>query len=176
MDLIGQLSALRNKLRYKETEHEALTKLLAMPHDNVNVGRLKRMKESLEFRIATEAATLNAEKELIKKLTVINADLEDALKVYRFKRKSELVAKDIEDLKKRFEEYRVQIHDDDKRLDGLYASLKSLTGWGDRPQRPGPGGSEGLQMKKRHPPQDAPLEISLSDIATIKNKKHDDGE
>ncbi len=121
---------MRNKLRYKENEHETLAKLLSMSHDNKNVGRLRRMKESLEFRIATEASTLNAEKELIKKLTSINGELEDALKTYRFRRKAELVAKDIEDLKKRFEVYREQIREDDKRLDGLYASLKALTGWG----------------------------------------------
>ena len=145
-----------------------------MSHESHNVGRLRRMKESLEFRIATEAATLNAEKELIKKLSVINEDLDDALKIYRFKRKAELVAKDIEDLKKRFEVYREQIHDDDKRLDGLYASLKSLTGWGDRPQ--GAGQGSGPMVKKRHAPQQEPLEISLSDIATIKNKKHEDSE
>ena len=115
---------MRNKLRYKENEHETLAKLLSMSHDNKNVGRLRRMKESLEFRIATEASTLNAEKELIKKLTSINGELEDALKIYRFRRKAELVAKDIEDLKKRFEVYREQIREDDKRLDGLYASLQ----------------------------------------------------
>jgi hypothetical protein len=173
MDLIGQLSALRNKLRYKENEHEALAKLLSMSHEGHNVGRLRRMKESLEFRIATEAATLNAEKELIKKLTVINGDLEDALKIYRFKRKSELVAKDIEDLKKRFEVYREQIREDDKRLDGLYASLKALTGWGDRARGAGAGSgpAAGPQVKKKHAQQQEHLEISLSDIATIKNKK-----
>lgn len=158
---------MRNKLRYKENEHETLAKLLSMSHDNKNVGRLRRMKESLEFRIATEASTLNAEKELIKKLTSINGELEDALKIYRFRRKAELVAKDIEDLKKRFEVYREQIREDDKRLDGLYASLKALTGWGDRAKP---------HEKKKHAPQQEPLEISLSDIATIKNKKHEDSE
>jgi uncharacterized coiled-coil DUF342 family protein len=156
---------MRNKLRYKETEHEALAKLLSMTQENRNVGRLKRMKESLEFRIATEAATLNAERELIKKLSAINGELEDALKVYRFKRKAELVAKDIDDLKKRFEDYRIQIREDDKRLDGLYANLKVLTGWGERDRS---------QAKKKHVPQQEPLEISLSDIATIKSKKHDE--
>lgn len=157
---------MRSKLRYKETEREALARLLSMNHENKNVGRLKRMKESLEFRIATEAATLNAEKELIKKLSAINEELKDALKTYRFKRKSELVAKDIEDLKKRFDTHMEQIHEGDRRLDSLYANLKALTGWGDRNR-------EGAPAKKRHVPQQEPLEISLSDIATIKNKKHD---
>jgi hypothetical protein len=83
------------------------------------------------------------------------------------------VAKDIEDLKKRFEQYREQIHEDDKKLDALYASLKALTGWGNR----APGGAEGRpMMRKPHKPQQEPLEISLSDIATIKNKKHEESE
>jgi len=172
-DVIVQLSAMRNKLRYKETEHEALSRLLSLNHENKNVGRLRRMKESLEFRIATEASTLNAEKELIKKLSTINEELEDALKTYRFRRKAELVAKDIDDLKKRFEVYRVQIPEDDKKLDGLYASLKSLTGWGDRDKA---GARGGAPIKKKHAPQQEPLEISLSDIATIKNKKHEESD
>jgi len=155
----AQLNMLRNKLRYKETEHEALSKLLAMNHENKSVGRLKRIKESIEFRIATEATTLNAERELIKKLGDINAELEGALKTYRFRRKAELVDKDIEDLRKRFDLIREQIKEGDKRLDDLYASLKELTGWGNRP------------IRKKHVKQQEPLEISLEDIATIKSKK-----
>ncbi|VVB76875.1 Uncharacterised protein [uncultured archaeon] len=170
-DVIGQLNMIRNKLRYKENEHEALSRLLAMtPPEGKNVGRLKRMKESIEFRIATEAGSLKTEKEMIKKLGDIDAELEEALKAYRFKRKAELVGKDIEDLKKRYDLLREQLKEYDTKLDSLYADLKRMTGWGS-----GPSGATGRpMMAKKHSKQQEPLEISLEDIATIKKKQGGD--
>ena len=154
----------RSKLRYKQAEHEALSKLLNMaPTAGKNVGRLRRMKESIEFRIATEATTLNAEKELIKRLSAINEELDEALKTYRSKRKAELVAKDVVELKQRFDTLREQIRVVDTQLDALYAKLREETGWGSAGRSP--------VEKKKHVKQQEPLEISLEDIATIKSKK-----
>ncbi len=169
-DLVGQFNRVRNKLRYKQVEHEALARLLASaPQEGGhNVGRLRRMKESIEFRIATEATTLNAERELIKHLGEVNGELEEALKAYRSRRKSELVAKDIEELKQRFDELRKQIAESDGRLDGLYGRLREETGWGDN--------RSSSAAKKKHVKQQEPLEISLEDIATIKSKKHNGDE
>jgi uncharacterized coiled-coil DUF342 family protein len=169
MELVGQFNMVRNKLRYKQVEHEALAKLLTLnpPGGGKNVGRLKRMKESIEFRIATEASTLNAERELIKRLGTINEELDEALKTYRSRRKSELVAKDIDELKKRFDDLRKQITEEDGKLDALYARLREETGW---------GASRQPAAKKKHIKQQEPLEISLEDIATIKSKKPNGGE
>lgn len=155
----------RSKLRYKQAESEALTKLLTMaPGGGKNVGRLKRMKESIEFRIATEATTLSAEKELIKRLGALNEELDEALKTYRSRRKAELVAKDVVDLKQRFDTLREQIVATDAKLDALYAKLREETGWG-------VARTTAHVEKKKHIKQQEPLEISLEDIATIKSKK-----
>jgi uncharacterized coiled-coil DUF342 family protein len=154
---------LRNKLNYKQAEYAAISKLSELNRVPKNLGRLKRMKSDLEFKIATEATTLNAEKELIKKLNAINEELEDALKIYRVKRKVELVSKDIEDIGKALEEYKTQVLDVDKHLDLLYSELRSITGW----KRTSDEHKPRRAVKEEH------FEISLSDIATIKNKKED---
>ncbi len=162
--LVDQLRRLRSKLNYKQAEHAALSKLTAESRGpKANVGKLKRLKSSIEFRIATEASTLGAERELIKKLGDINQELDDALKSYRFRRKVELIAKDMEDIGKALESYKNQIGDEDKKLDELYGRLRSITGWKK-------GGDE-KKPKPRKP--EGPFEVSLEDIATIKNKKEE---
>ena len=120
---------LRNKLNYKQAEYAAVSKLSDLNRAPKNLGRLKRMKTDMEFKIATEATTLAAEKDLIKKLNEINDELEDALKVYRAKRKVELVSKDIEEIGKALESYKTQVLDVDKKLDALFSELRSATGW-----------------------------------------------
>lgn len=168
---VEQLSSVRNKLRYKQAESEALSRLSSLNHVDNNVGRLKRMKADLEFKIATEATTLNAEKELIKKLTTINDDLEDALRTYRFRRKAELVAQDVSDLTKKFELCRDQIKESDGKLDVLYSSLRELVSRTRRPYS-----DSGQRRPPRPFPKQEPLEISLEDIATIKSKKPSGGD
>ncbi len=162
MNLIDQLRRLRSKLNYKEAEYAALSKLSELNKASKNLGRLKKLKSDLEFRISTEATTLNAERELIKKLNSINEELEDAIKAYRFKRKVELVSKDIADITKALESYRSQVADVDKGLDTLYSRLREITGWKKKDER---------EARPRHIKKDEPFEVSLEDIATIKNKK-----
>ncbi|MDE1855528.1 MAG: hypothetical protein KGH57_04410 [Candidatus Micrarchaeota archaeon] len=153
---------LRGKLNYKHEEQAALSKLSAINTAAKNLGRLKRMKSSIEFKIATEATTLTAERELIKKLNDINKELDEALNAYRFRRKVELVAKDIDEIGKALESYKNQVLEVDKKLDALYADLRSLTGWKRKPVAE--------QKPRRAPKREEPFEVSLEDIATIKKK------
>jgi uncharacterized coiled-coil DUF342 family protein len=160
-ELIDQMRRLRGKLNYKQAEQTALSKLSVINRTIANVGKLKKMKSSIEFKIATEASTLNAERELIKKLTEINEELDEALKSYRSRRKLELVSKDIEDIGKALESFKTQVLDVDKNLDELYAQLRELTGWKRKEER---------KAGRRTPKREEPFEISLEDIATIKKK------
>jgi uncharacterized coiled-coil DUF342 family protein len=163
-DLIDQMRRLRSKLNYKQAELAALSKLSETSKVPKNLGRLRKMKSSIEFKIATEATTLTAEKELIKRLNDINAELEEALKSFRSKRKLELVAKDIEEIGKALESYKTQVLDVDKQLDALYEKLRGATGWKrDEERRP----------RREHKQQEEHFEVSLQDIATIKNKKEE---
>ncbi len=163
MQLIDQMRRLRGKLNYKLEEQVALSKLSVINTASKNLGRLKRMKSTIEFKIATEASTLTAERELIKKLNDINKELDEALNAYRFKRKVELVAKDIDEIGKALESYKNQVLEVDKKLDGLYADLRSLTGWKKKTPEE--------HRAKRTPKHEEPFEVSLEDIATIKKKE-----
>ncbi len=158
--LIDSVKRARHRLSYKLAERAAVAKLAAASKDNTKeIGYLRRRKESMEFRIATEAFTLEKEKDLIRKKNEIEAQLNDALKSYRLKRKVQYVDKDIEDLTKSIQEIESKIAEVDRKLDELYSNLRHMTGQMRR-ARP-------RQERKAVEPKQA--EISLADIAIIKD-------
>ncbi len=160
--LIDQMRRLRSKLNYKQEEQVAISKLAIINTAAKNLGRLKRMKSSIEFKISTQAPTLAAEKELIKELNKINKELEEAQSAYRFKRKAELITKDIDEIGKALESYKNQVLEVDRKLDELYTSLRGRSSWRRKPEEPRP---------RRTPKHEEPFEVSLEDIATIKKKE-----
>ncbi len=166
--LIDSVKRSRHRLSYKLAEKAAMSKLAAMTKDNTKeIGYLRRRKESMEFRIATEAFTLEAEKDLIRKKSEIEKQLNEALKSYRLKRKLQYIDKDIEDLTKAIGEIEAKIGEVDKKLDELYSNMRRITGQMRRP-RTGP-------RPERRQSEPRPAEISLADIAIIKdntNSKH----
>lgn len=123
---------------------------------------MRRRKEALEFRISTEAFTLEAEKDLIRKKNEIDAELQEAINSYRLKRKIEFVAGDIESLGKSIEETTKELQELEKRLDVLYTGL--------RRQR---GASQPRQQRPR-PVEQKNAEVSFADIAIIKKDKKED--
>lgn len=158
--LIDSVKRNRHRLSYKLAEKAAMAKLAAMSKDNTKeIGYLRRRKESLEFRIATEAFTLEAEKELIRKKNEIETQLNEALKSYRLKRKVQYIDKDIEELTKNISEIEAKIAEVDKKLDELYSNMRKMTGQMRR-ERPRP------ERKSMEPRQ---AEFSLADIAVIKD-------
>ncbi len=160
--LIDSVRRSRHRLSYKLAEKAAMAKLAAMSKDNTKeIGYLRRRKESIEFRIATEAFTLEAEKDLIRKKNEIEIQLNDALKSYRLKRKVEYIDKDIEELTKNIADIEAKIAEVDKKLDELYSNLRRITGQMKRP-RTGP-------RPERRSQEPKPAEISLADIAIIKD-------
>ncbi len=164
LSLIIGAKRLRHKLAYKQAEFETFSKLNEMNKEKPrNIGYLKRQKEKLEFRIATEASTLNSEKELIRKIKAIDEDLEKALKSYKVKRKVELVAGDIEELKKEIDAQEEKIKVSNLKLDELYSALRALSGH--------------RQKQVRHEPHhERTKAISLEDIAIMKEAKGSDEE
>lgn len=152
---------LKGRLDYKEAERAAIEKLTAYDKPNKNLGRLRKMKKTIEFQISTQASTLAAEKELIKRLNDVNEELEEALKGYRMKRKLEFLAGDIEALNKELESYKDKVLEVDKKLDSLFASIR---GEHERQRR-------SLGRGPRRQQRTEPFEISLEDIATIKKKE-----
>lgn len=159
--LIDQMRRLKGRLDYKEAERGAIQKLAAYDRPNNNLGRLRKMKKNIEFQISTQAGTLAAEKVLIKKLTDIDAELEEALKSFRMKRKLEFLASDIESLNRELEAHKDKVIELDKKLDVLFAGIRGRVAR----QRRSESGQPRPQKRSE------PFEISLEDIATIKKKE-----
>ncbi|MDE1850392.1 MAG: hypothetical protein KGH54_01200 [Candidatus Micrarchaeota archaeon] len=174
--LIDSIKRLRHKMAYKQAELAALSKLnLAKPPENrgKSIGYLKRMKERLEFRISTEASSLSTEKELIRKINDIDAELDAAIKSYKQRKKLDLIKGDIEDAIKQSEVIEKQILESNKALDDLYGKLRSLTGYSG--ERGGGDRRNGGGERRPSKPQKQ-QEISLADIAVIKDKKNGNSE
>ena len=161
--LLDELRRYKRRLAYKLAEKEALSKInaenAASKKGTKNIGYLRRRKEALEFRISTEAFTLSAEKDLIRKNQEVEEELDEAINHYRMKRKADFVNGDIEELGKKIEETYSKLQEIEKKLDVLYGGL--------RKQR-------GQHREKRHEYHQAPVqEVSFADIAIIKDKKED---
>ena len=174
-DVIIRIKDSRRRLSYKEAESVAIATLLKMEKDKAQgkedekrrkIGYLKKMKNTLEFKIATEASSLAAEKELVRKIEQINKELNEAYKVVRLERKADLIKSDIEQYRKILTESEAKITEMDKKLDELYDKLRKLLGI-ERGKHMKP-----QQLKERRKPQPMPVqEINLEDIAVIKKKE-----
>ncbi len=167
--LIDSIKRHRHRLSYKIAEKEAISKLASISHESTKeIGFLRRKKERLEFRIATEAFTLEAEKDLIRKKNEIEEELNKALKSFRLKKKAEYINKDIESLNAAIDKLEAQVTEVDKRLDELYSNLRRISGQQRKRPRPERRPRETGEAPK-------PQEFSLADIATIKDKTKENG-
>jgi len=160
--IIDELKKLRKKIGFKKAEQSAILKLLENNKEEKKIGYLLRLKERLEFKISTEASTLEAEKELIRRINEVNEELDKAIKSKRLKRRAELLSSDIEQLNKEIEEKEKLVKESEKKLDDLYDNLRALLG--KKKQKP---------RERRNPPKQQ--EISLADIAIIKDKTNKNG-
>ncbi|MDE1860753.1 MAG: hypothetical protein KGH72_03465 [Candidatus Micrarchaeota archaeon] len=165
--IIYKIKGNADRLAYKMSEKSAIAQLAQISHVRTkDIGFLKRRKEQLEFRISTEAFSLEAEKDLIRKKSQVQKELDEALASYKLKKKSEYLEKDIAQLTKEIEELNNGIKESDKKLDVLYSDLRRIIGEDNRKAR---------QEKKQREPTKA-VEISLADIAIIKDKKEEKGQ
>ncbi len=158
--LIAQISRLKGRLAYKKNESDALSKLVEMNDKYKEIGRLKHLKEVLEFKISTEARTLDEEKALLKKLGDVEARFKEAITSQRLRKKAELVEQDIAQISKSIDETSAAIDQANKQIDELREKLAALTKPSSRPRR-----------KQQAPSSPEPFKINLADIAVIKTKK-----
>lgn len=168
--MIYEIRNLSDKLSYKLSEKSAIAQLAVISKDKTkDIGYLRRRKEQLEFRIATEAFTLEAEKDLIRKKAAIEKELNDALASYRLRKKAEYLNSDIDSLGKRLTELETAIKESDKRLDVYYTNLRRLTGE-DKNRNRGKFDKQGVKKEQKN------IEVSLADIAVIKESKKEKSE
>lgn len=159
--LIDDIRRYKRRLSYKLEEQEAMKKLAEISKRSTkNIGYLRRKKESIEFRIATEAFTLEAERELIRKKNEIENELDEAIKSYRLNRKAEFIANDVEAITKKITESSLMLDEVGVRLDVLHNDLRRLN-----------GESRKVSGIRRTGVERKPVEVILADIAVIKDEK-----
>ena len=89
---------------YKLDEKAAVSKLAQLSHEKTkDIRYLRKRKNDIDFRISTEAFTLDAERDLIRKRNAIEKELSEATKSYRLKKKVEFIDKRIEEMNKQIE-------------------------------------------------------------------------
>ena len=167
-EIIYRIKDFRRRITYKQAEGAALDKFLEMEKASgegeskrKKIGYLRKLKSGLEFKVATEAGSLAAEKALVRKIAEVNSELNDSLKSIRMERKSGLIKEDIKEYSERLQELNKKVLDMDKELDDLYRSLrKTLNIPYEKRKLPG----------RERKPQPAPVEINLEDIAVIKRR------
>jgi uncharacterized coiled-coil DUF342 family protein len=163
--IIREIKSARNRLAYKLADKAAISQLSQISKNTTkNIGFLRRKKEQIEFRIATEAFTIESEKDLIRKRNEIEKELDEALKSFRLRKKLEFIENDITQLGKQLVDLDTKIKESDKKLDVLYSEMRSMVGAGERRQR-------NEREKKQQREQPKVQEVSLADIAIIKDKK-----
>ncbi len=167
----------RRRLSYKEEEYIALERMSKANADSgkdeenmKRFGYLKRMKNRLEFRISTDASSLDKEKEIIRKIGEINRELDELGASVKIKRKIGLVKGDIEDYRKEILELEPKITAIDKELDIAYDGLRKVLGIERtmymKPKKP-------MQRHKEQKTQQI-QEINLADIAVIDKRESKD--
>ncbi len=166
---MSRMRDLQHKLSYKMAEQEAISKLFDMEKSKPrkeNIGKLKKMRQALDFKISTGSLNLQQEKMIVRQINEINVKLEDALKLSRLERKKGLVSNDIEKCSDELKKIAASITDIDAKLDELYSNVKKLLGI----SRYKPKSQEERKRKKeihQRPQQD----INLEDIVVIKKKE-----
>ena len=120
----------------------------------------------MAFRISTEAHTLNSERDLIRKLNVIEEELNAAIKVFKLKKKLNFIVEDMAQLRKEIDTFDKKIDESNKKLDELYNELRSLTDFKRAPKR------FEQRRERNHNEEPKAMNISLEDIAIMKPKKN----
>ncbi|MDD5317396.1 MAG: hypothetical protein PHF51_01530 [Candidatus ainarchaeum sp.] len=96
-ELFGKLKGAASRLRHKIHEESFLRKVLEEKRKEcgLNARELRKRRSRLEFRIATEATSLAKEREMMKAMKLLEAELVKASEFEKLERKLHLVLGDI---------------------------------------------------------------------------------
>lgn len=159
--LIGLSRHAKRVIPYKEAEARAIEAMINPAHIRAANGKvvyLKKLKKSLEFKISTEASSLSAERELIKRINEVSVELDKALEPLRLKRRLEQLKSDAEKQKEIMASSTKECIDLDIKIDKLYFELKKTLGITNTHKA----------VRKPNKAAAAPQTINLEDIAVIK--------
>lgn len=120
-ELFARLTGVSGRLRHKLYEAKVVRAALEdkMKETGVNARELRRRKERLEFRIATEATSLAKEREMMKEMNLIDKELAKATEVEKLEKKLRFVEGDVTAAK-------VEIEQIKKDIDGAKSEIRVL--------------------------------------------------
>lgn len=171
--LISEMRSARRTITYKREEYTAFSKFLEVETnkpDQRAIARLKREKNRLEFKLSTEPRlTLDTERELIRRIDEVGAELNTKLRYAGLEKKATLLKEDIDKYSTRIDSISKELNDMNEKFDKMYAELKSMLGIKSIPKerKAAPSSRPPRPEKKKY---NAPEEINLEDIAVIKRK------
>ncbi|MCL4389569.1 hypothetical protein M1397_03095 [Candidatus Marsarchaeota archaeon] len=172
-ETLAKIRDMQRRLNYKVSEYDAIMKLREIEkqqqvgNSRPDIGKLRRQKHSLEFKISTEAPSLSQEKALVRKINELNSQIEEALKGVRMARKTDFVKKDIEGLQATLSASAATMNEIDAKFDELYHAVRKLLGVQRR--------RSNIQQPQHKAPQPSRnKEINLEDIVVIKKKDKQD--
>lgn len=123
-ELLEKITKLNGRLRYKEHELKAIEPFIEQTKD-VRIGPLRKELRQLEFRISTQAYTPKIEKDLIKQVKKVEAELANVSEVERARRKQKLVEGDIEQAKKEISDIEPELKKIRDELNDYYENKRT---------------------------------------------------
>ncbi len=124
-ELLERISKIKGRLRYKEQERKAIEPFLEQTK-NVMIGPLRKQLRTLEFRIATQAYTPKIEKELVKGVKKIEAELSKVAEVEKARRKAKLVEGDIAEAQAEIARIEPELKKIREELNDYYESQREI--------------------------------------------------
>lgn len=124
-ELLEKIKAVNRRLRHKRYEQKNLQPFVEETKD-VHIGPLRKMKEALEFRIATQAYTPQLEREWIKEVKKVDEKLGNVREIEWARRKIRLVEGDISECEKEIGEIEPKLHQLREELNRLYDQVRSV--------------------------------------------------
>ncbi|MBI2079166.1 hypothetical protein HYT84_00245 [Candidatus Micrarchaeota archaeon] len=124
-ELINHIKRLNKKIRYKKYEEKALEPFLEKTKD-INVFPLRKQKNMLEFKIATQAYTPKIERDLLKGMKKIDEELEKVKEVERARRKKKFIEGDIKEAETDVLSIEEQLRKIRDELKLLYSDMKMV--------------------------------------------------
>jgi len=123
-ELIERIKYLTRRVRYKKFEQKALEPYLEQTKD-VQIMPLRKRRNMVEFRIATQAYTPKMERDLLKEVRRLDEELGKVREIERARRKKQYVDKDIESGEKEILEIEGSLKDVREKLRKLYDDAKA---------------------------------------------------
>lgn len=123
--LIEKIKELNKRLRYKRYEQKALEPFLTQNKD-VRTGWLRKKKQDVEFKIATEAYTPQIEREWLKEANKIDKELKKVQEIEKARRKMRFIGQDIEYAEKEIVKVETELKTLRDELNRLYNSVRTI--------------------------------------------------